>query len=111
MKSSLNSARLRRTQRARPDWWACSSIRGMNSARQLDQMLRRADMRRLAVAITLAVLLGGAVLAQTCDDETIDAVATDGSVIKMRSGARFHVNSSDRIDASLWSPLDDVLIC
>jgi hypothetical protein len=74
-------------------------------------MLRRADMRGLLVAIALAVPLGGAALAQTCDDETIDAVATDGSVIKMRSGARFHVDSSDRIDASLWSPLDDVLIC
>jgi hypothetical protein len=74
-------------------------------------MLRSAEMRAPIFAIALAVLLSGPALAQACDDETIDAVATDGSVIKMRSGARFHVDSSDRIDASLWSPLDDVLIC
>jgi len=68
-------------------------------------------MRAPLGAIALVVLLAGAALAQTCDDETIDAVATDGAVIKMRSGAIFHVDSSDRIDASLWSPLDDVLVC
>ena len=46
-----------------------------------------------------------------CDDETIDAIANDGSVIRMRSGSAFRVDSSDRIDASLWSNLDDVLVC
>jgi hypothetical protein len=29
----------------------------------------------------------------------------------MRSGSAFRVDSSDRIDASLWSTLDDVLVC
>ncbi len=62
-------------------------------------------------AIVFAVLLGGAALAQGCDDETIDAIANDGSVIRMRSGATYRVDASDRIDASLWSNLDDVLVC
>jgi hypothetical protein len=70
------------------------------------------EHRRSAIgAVVLTVLLGGPALAQTCDDETIDAVATDGSIIRMRSGAAFRVDSSDRIDASLWSSLDDVLVC
>jgi hypothetical protein len=71
--------------------------------------------RRLAPlgAIMLAVVCAGPApaLAQGCDDETIDAIANDGSVIRMRSGAVFRVDSSDRIDASLWSTLDDVLVC
>jgi hypothetical protein len=67
--------------------------------------------RAPAGTIILAVLPGGPALAQACDDDTIDAIATDGSVIKMRSGAAFHVVSSDQIDASLWLSMDDVLIC
>jgi hypothetical protein len=59
----------------------------------------------------LAVPLGGPASAQSCDDDTIDAVANDGSMIRMRSGSAFRVDSSDRIDASLWSSLDDVLVC
>jgi len=62
-------------------------------------------------ALVLAALFGGPALAQSCDDETIDAIANDGSVIRMRSGSAFRVDSSDRIDASLWSTLDDVLVC
>jgi hypothetical protein len=45
------------------------------------------------------------------DDDEIEFVAIDGSVIKMRSGATFHVISSDQLDASMWLALDDVLIC
>ena len=70
-----------------------------------------AHRRAPAGTIILAVLLGGAALAQACDDDTIDAIATDGSVIKMRSGVAFHVVTSDQIDASRWLSMDDVLIC
>jgi hypothetical protein len=68
-------------------------------------------MRALASAVILAVLLCGLAPALACDDDKIEFVAIDGSVIKMRSGATFHVISSDQIDASLWLALDDVLIC
>ncbi len=60
----------------------------------------------------LAVLLDGSAPALACDDDEIEFVAIDGSLIKMRSGAIFHViSSSDQLDASLWLALDDVLIC
>jgi hypothetical protein len=68
-------------------------------------------MRALTSAVILAVLLCGLAPALACDDDEIEFVAIDGSVIKMRSGATFHVISSDQIDASLWLALDDVLIC
>jgi hypothetical protein len=60
-------------------------------------------MRALIGAVVLAVLVGGSAPALACDDDEIEFVAIDGSVIKMRSGATFHVVSSDQ--------LDDVLIC
>ena len=65
-------------------------------------------MRALIGAVVLAGLVGSA---PACDDDEIEFVAIDGSVIKMRSGATFHVISSDQLDASMWLALDDVLIC
>ena len=62
-------------------------------------------------ALVLAIFFAAPAPAQSCDDETIDAIADDGSMIRMRSGSAFRVDSSDRIDASLWSTLDDVLVC
>ena len=67
-------------------------------------------MRALIGAVVLAGLVGSAP-ALACDDDEIEFVAIDGSVIKMRSGATFHVISSDQLDASMWLALDDVLIC
>jgi hypothetical protein len=71
--------------------------------------VRSGAMRALIGAVVLAVLVGGS--APACDDDEIEFVAIDGSVIKMRSGATFHVISSDQLDASMWLALDDVLIC
>jgi hypothetical protein len=68
-------------------------------------------MRALIGAVVLAVLVSGSAPALACDDDEIEFVAVDGSVIKMRSGATFHVVSSDQLDASFWLALDDVLIC
>ena len=48
-------------------------------------------MRALIGAVVLAGLVGSA---PACDDDEIEFVAIDGSVIKMRSGATFHVISS-----------------
>lgn len=68
-------------------------------------------MRGLVSAIVLLVLVGGSAPARACDDDEIAFISTDGALIKMRSGAAFHVLSSDQLDASLWLALDDVLIC
>ena len=38
-------------------------------------------------------------------------VSSDGAIIKMPSGAVFRVSPGNQIDAALWSPADDVLIC
>lgn len=65
--------------------------------------------RTLLGALLLAVVVSPALAA--CDDDEIASIALDGSVIKMRSGAIFHVLSSDQLDASLWLARDDVLIC
>jgi hypothetical protein len=62
------------------------------------------------VCALLPVFAGTPALA-SCDDDEIAFIAVDGSVIKMRSGAVFHVISSDQLDASLWLAHDDVLIC
>ena len=56
-------------------------------------------------------MVAGSAPALACDDDEIEFVAIDGSLIKMRSGATFHVIASDQLDASLWLAMDDVLIC
>jgi hypothetical protein len=73
--------------------------------------VRSAQMRALTSAIMLALVVAGSAPALACDDDEIEFVAVDGAVIKMRSGATFHVIFSDQLDASMWLALDDVLIC
>ena len=77
----------------------------------MNRLVCSSEMRALIGAVVLAALVGGSAPAVACDDDEIEFVAVDGSVIKMRSGAVFHVVSSDQLDASLWLALDDVLIC
>lgn len=67
-------------------------------------------MRVFAGAVFL-LALNAASFAQACDDDTIDFVSSDGVIIKMLSGAVFRVATSDQIDAALWLPAEDVLIC
>jgi hypothetical protein len=76
----------------------------------MNRFVRGAQMRALIGASLLVVLVAGSAPALACDDE-IEFVAIDGSLIRMRSGATFHVISSDQLDASLWLAMDDVLIC
>jgi hypothetical protein len=75
----------------------------------MSRFVRGAQMPALIGAIVLAVLIAGSALA--CDDDEIEFVAIDGSLIKMRSGATFHVISSDQLGDSMWLAMDDVLIC
>jgi hypothetical protein len=72
-----------------------------------------AIVRALISTIVFAVLSGGVLpaQAQTCDEDEIEFISIDGSLIKMRSGAAFHVAASDQLDASMWLERDDVLIC
>jgi hypothetical protein len=77
----------------------------------MNRLVRSARMRPLIGALMLAVLVVGSAPALACDDDEIEFIAIDGSLIRMRSGATFHVISSDQLDASLWLAMDDVLIC
>ena len=78
---------------------------------------RGSEVRKLigAMALGLMMALGlvvsGSALAQTCDDDTIDFIAGDGSVIRMQSGAAFRVSALDQSAAAGWLTMDDVLIC
>ncbi len=62
----------------------------------------------LALAV---VASASAALAGSCDEDTIDSIADDGSIIVMTSGASFRVSELDQTDALFWLAADDVLIC
>jgi hypothetical protein len=65
----------------------------------------------LLAAIAFVALTGAGALAGSCDDDTIDSIADDGSIIVMTSGASFRVSPLDQTDAMFWLAADDVLIC
>ena len=64
-----------------------------------------------ASAFLFVLLLIAPACAQSCDDDSIDTVSSDGEIIKMFSGAVFRVAPSDQLDTALWLPAEDVLIC
>lgn len=66
---------------------------------------------RLIRAIALAATAAWAMPAHACDDDVIDSVADDGSIIVMTSGASFRVSVLDQGEAMFWLEMDDVLIC
>jgi hypothetical protein len=68
-------------------------------------------MKPFLAAIALVVLSGAGAVAGSCDDDTIDSIADDGSIIVMTSGASFRVSELDQTDAMFWPAVDDVLIC
>jgi hypothetical protein len=68
-------------------------------------------MRALIGAFALATIASASATAQSCDDDSIDSIADDGSIIVMTSGASFRVSPLDQTEASLWLLADDVLIC
>ena len=67
--------------------------------------------RGLMSAIAVVLLAGAASPARSCDADTIDSIADDGSIIVMTSGASFRVSPFDQTDATFWLAEDDVLIC
>jgi hypothetical protein len=65
-----------------------------------------------ALALALSMLAAGvSAIAQSCDEDSIDSIADDGSIIVMTSGASFRVSPMDQTDAMFWLAADDVLIC
>jgi hypothetical protein len=77
----------------------------------MKRTLRRILVSAPACALLVATAIAAAPALASCDDDEIAFIALDGSLIRMRSGAAFHVLSSDQLDASLWLAHDDVLIC
>ena len=68
-------------------------------------------MKKLVGALLLVFLMCSPGYAQSCDDNTIQSVSSDGSVIIMLSGAVFQVDVVDQVDTALWLATEDVLIC
>ena len=63
-----------------------------------------------ASVFVLALILSSPVFAQ-CEDDSIESVSSDGSIIIMISGEVFRVSPVDQADSAVWLPADDVLIC
>jgi hypothetical protein len=49
-------------------------------------------------------------LQSNCDDDSVDAVSEDGTILKTLSGHVFDIFDGS-VDAALWLPADDLLIC
>ena len=67
-------------------------------------------MRAFTCAFILWSLIAS-VVAQDCDEDTVDNCIDDGEIITMLSGATFRVSSVDQVETALWLAADDVLIC
>ena len=63
----------------------------------MNRLVRSGQMRALIGALMLALVVAGSAPALACDDDEIEFVAIDGSLIRMRSGATF--TSSPRISS------------
>src|SRR5271166_2480666 len=63
--------------------------------------------------IAFTLLIAGVSLAhaKSCEDDSLETVSDDGSILKMLSGQVFEVEAGDTIDTALWLPIDDVLVC
>jgi hypothetical protein len=63
----------------------------------------------LWVAFVILVLTLIGAYAQSCDDETIDEVSSDGTIIQLQDGTTW--KSLDPSTSASWTSADDVLIC
>jgi hypothetical protein len=72
---------------------------------------RAMHLNRCLAAVAFVVLSHASTLAGSCDQDTIDSIADDGSIIVMTSGASYRVSALDQTDAMFWLAEDDVLIC
>ncbi|MGC2456466.1 MAG: hypothetical protein WA435_00525 [Gallionellaceae bacterium] len=67
-------------------------------------------MSKVILMVFLAIISSSAV-AEDCEEDSIQTVSSDGSVLIMLSGAVYQVDESDQVDTQLWLAADDVLIC
>ncbi len=68
-------------------------------------------MKNLFVACFIFACAHGIAFAQSCDDETIDSVSNDGSIIILLAGAVYRVSEQDQVQTALWLPNSSVLVC
>ena len=69
-------------------------------------------MSKLLFATAFAALAAFVNTAQaSCEEDTLDEVASDGDILVMQSGRVYRVNSGDTLDTQLWLSYEDVLIC
>jgi len=75
-------------------------------------MLKRLSLSVVEL-ILFTLLVAGASLAhaKSCDEDSLESVSDDGSILKMLSGQVFEVEAGDAIDTALWLPIDQVLVC
>jgi len=64
-----------------------------------------------ALTVSLPFLPVPASHAATCDDDTVDAISTDGTILKTLDGHVYEINGAEAIDVAVWLPGDDLLIC
>ena len=68
-------------------------------------------MRKAVGALLIILSMNATGFSQQCDQDSIESVSDDGSIIVMISGAVFRVAPIDQVDTALWLPADDVLVC
>jgi hypothetical protein len=67
--------------------------------------------KKFLATLLFAIFMSAPSYSQSCDDDSIQSVSDDGSIIVMISGAVYQVDAADRVDTALWTSADDVLIC
>ncbi len=45
-----------------------------------------------------------------CEDDFVDSVSSDGTILKTHSHV-YEINGADAVDVALWLPADDLLVC
>lgn len=67
-------------------------------------------MKNFLVILLFALFFNNCTYA--CEDgHWITDKATDGSVIILEDSSKWLVNIADRIDTSLWLPMDNIVVC
>lgn len=64
-----------------------------------------------AVAILLLLCAAGESALASCDQDILRVVADRGGILVLGSGRTFQVDPLDKLDSSLWLPMENVLVC
>ncbi len=55
--------------------------------------------------------LGERMQSSGCEDDSVETVSGDGTILKTASGHVYEINGADAVDVALWLPADDLLVC